>query len=271
MLAKAPALAADAIVLDLEDSVPLTAKADARRPVREAIEPVAKAGREVWVRVNSTYSLLAKDDCREVVSSMLSGILLPKADTADIVRYADALLRDAEALIGVEPGRIKIIAHVESASALLRAEEIARSSDRVVALAFGGEDYAADMRIERTPEGAELAFARSFMAVAARAAGVDAIDSVYPYLHEIAGLVRDAQFAKRSGYQGKLLIHPEQIDPVSRIFTPNEAQIDEARQIVAAYQRASSEGIGAVQVNGAMIDAPVAKRAEELLQRFERT
>jgi citrate lyase subunit beta/citryl-CoA lyase len=269
MLAKSPWLNADAIVLDLEDSVPLEAKPAARAPVREAIRPIADAGRQVWVRINSTYSLLAKDDCRAVVSPTLTGILLPKADTADIVRYADALLRDAEALAGLEQGCIKVIAHVESATALLRAEEIARASERVVALAFGGEDYAADMRVDRTPEGSELAFARSFMAVAARAAGVEAIDSVYPYLHDIDGLTRDAQFAKGAGYQGKLLIHPEQIEPVARIFTPGEEELEQARRIVDAYSQASLGGVGAVQVNGAMIDAPVAKRAAQMLERYE--
>jgi citrate lyase subunit beta / citryl-CoA lyase len=271
MLAKAPALPADAIVLDLEDSVALEAKAGARTGIHDAIGPISEAGRQVWVRVNSTYSLLTKDDCRAVTCATLAGILLPKADSADIVRYADALLRDAEALNGLESGSLKIIAHIESATALLRAQEIARASERVIALAFGGEDYAADMRIERTPEGEELAFARCLMAVAARAAGVDAIDSVYPYLHDIDGLERDARFAKQSGYQGKLLIHPEQIEPVTRIFTPANVEIDEARRIVEAYRRASKDGIGAVQMNGAMIDAPVAKRAEQLLERFEST
>jgi citrate lyase subunit beta / citryl-CoA lyase len=269
MLAKAPAFLADAIILDLEDSVPTEAKSSARTAVRDAIGPLAEAGRQVWVRVNSTYSLLAKDDCRAVCNVALAGILLPKADTADIVRYGDALLRDAEALNGLESGSVKIIAHIESATALLRAEEIARASERVVALAFGGEDYAADMHIERTTEGEELGFARCLMAVAARAAGVDAIDSVYPYLHDIDALERDARFARRSGYQGKLLIHPEQIDPVARIFTPGQGELDRARRIVEAYRRAGNDGIGAVQINGAMIDAPVAKQAEQLLERFE--
>jgi citrate lyase subunit beta/citryl-CoA lyase len=153
----------------------------------------------------------------------------------------------------------------------LHAEAIARASERIIALAFGGEDYSADMRIERTPGGAELSFARSFIAVAARAAGIAAIDTVYPYLHDPDALARDAAEARRAGYQGKLLIHPEQIAPVARIFTPTDGEIQEARRIVEAYDRGRSEGRGAVQVNGAMVDAPVLKRAQQLIELFETT
>jgi len=269
MLAKARGLRADAIVLDLEDSVPADEKLRARDLVRAAVVPVAKAAKQAWVRVNSTYTLLAKDDCRAVVMPELTGILLPKADSPEIVRYADALLRDAEALNGVEPGATRVIAHIESASALLRAEAISRASERIVALAFGGEDYTADMRIERTPGGGELAYARSLIAVVSRAAGIMAIDTVYPYLHDLEGLLHDAAEAKRAGYQGKLLIHPEQVEPVARLFTPKDEELDNARRIVEAYDRASAEGRGAVQVDGVMVDAPVAKRARQMLELFE--
>lgn len=268
MIDKAQGLDPDAIVLDLEDSVPPAEKAAARAAVAVAVPVLARPDREVWVRINSTYTGLAKDDCRAVAGPQLAGILLPKADSAEIVRYADALLRDAEALAGVETGAIKLMAGIESAAALLHAESIATASDRIVALALGGEDFASDMRIERTPAGEELAYLRAVLAVIARATGKVALDGVYPYLHDFDGLTRDAQNARRAGFQGKFLIHPEQIEPASRVFTASDEQVAAARRIVEAYQQATATGQGVVQVDGSMVDAPVAKRAQALLDQY---
>ena len=269
MIEKAGGLLPDALILDLEDSVPLAEKAAARDAVTAAVPLLARPERQTWVRINSTYTGLAKDDCRAVVGPTLAGILLPKADSAEIIHYADALLRDAEAHRGVEAGAIKLIAGIESAAGLLHAEAISRASDRVIALAFGAEDYAADLQVERTPAGGELAYARGAIAVVARATGRVALDGVYPFLHDLDGLIQDAQAARRAGFQGKCLIHPEQIDPVRAVFTPTEEQVAAARRIVDAYSQAGAEGRGAVQVDGKMVDAPVAKRAQTLLELFE--
>lgn len=267
MIERARDLSPDAIVFDLEDSVPPAEKARARELVRQAIPRFTRPGRQIWVRVNSTYSLLAKDDIRSVLAPELDGVLLPKADSASIVRYVDGLLRDQEARAGIESGRTKLITAIESAAALLAAAEIGRACGRVVALAFGGEDYAADLGINRTPGGGELAYARGVIGVAARAAGILALDTVYPILHDTAALVREAEFARQAGFQGKLLIHPEQIEPVSRVFTPSDAEISFARRVIDAYKQAAEQGVGALQVDGTMIDAPVVKRAERLLER----
>ncbi len=271
MLAKAAGLTPDALILDLEDSVPAAEKPAARDAVAAAIPSLGHPHRKTWVRVNSTYTGLAKDDCRAIAVPGLSGILLPKADSPEIVRYTDALLRDAEAHAGLEPGAVKLIAGIESAAGLLHAEAISLASDRIVALALGGEDYAADMALERTPEGEELAHVRSTLAVVARATGRLALDGVYPYLHDLDGLVYDARNARRAGFQGKCLIHPEQIEPVQAVFAPSEAQMAVARRIVEAYAQAAAAGQGAVQVDGTMVDAPVAKRAQALLDSLGAT
>ena len=265
MIEKARELRADAIVLDLEDSVSANEKAGARPVVREAVQTLTAAGRDVWVRVNSTYTGLAKDDCRAVLCPDLRGILLPKADSPDIVRYAEALLRDAEALNGVEPGATKIIAGIESAKGLLAIQPTSQSSARLVGLAFGSEDYTADMQVERTPAGEELSFARGMIAIAARAAGIAAIDTVYPFLHDIEGLLQETRVAKQAGFAGKLLIHPEQIEPVEGVFRPTEIEIANARRIVEAFETASAGGQGAVQVDGMMVDEPVVRRARRVL------
>lgn len=266
MLERARDLDADVILLDLEDSVPPEEKAQARERVRAALPALLRAGRRVWVRVNSTYTNLTRDDVRATIVPGVEGILLPKADSAAIVRYAEGLLRDQEARANIASGAARMIAAIESAAALLQASETARASPRLIALAFGAEDYTADLGIERTPAGEELMYARHAIAVAARAAGLLAVDTVYPRLHDEEGLSQEARRAKQAGFRGKLLIHPQQIAPVRAVFTPSEVEQERAQRIVAAYRHAEAEGRGAVQVDGAMVDAPVAKRALALLE-----
>jgi citrate lyase subunit beta / citryl-CoA lyase len=271
MIEKAAGLRADAIILDLEDSVAPAEKENARRLVKDAVPALAAAGREVWVRVNSTYTGMAKDDCRSAIGPHLTGILLPKADSPEIVRYAEALLRDAEAMNGVETGTIRLIAHIETAKGLLAVERTSQASERIVGLAFGSEDYTADMQIERTREGKELGFARGMIGVSARAAGIAAIDTVYPFLHDLEGLTQEARQARQAGFVGKLLIHPEQIDPVQAVFMPGVTEIEAARRIVEGYEAASADGRGSLQVDGMMVDEPVVRRARKILDLTEAT
>lgn len=267
MVEKAAGLDADAIVLDLEDSVPLDAKAAARAAARAAIATLVRPGRQVWVRISSTYTLLARDDVYAVVAPGLDGIVLPKCDRPEQVRYLEALLRDVEPAAGIEAGKLRLIPAIESAAGLLKAHEIAGASVRVIALLLGGEDFAADLGVERTREGAELAYARGALAVAARAARVAAFDTIYGWLNEEPGLVRDAETARSLGFSGKFVIHPAQIEPVNRVFTPDPAAIARVRGIIAAYDAAAKDGHGAVQVEGALVDAPVVSRAKALLAR----
>lgn len=273
MLDKAPKLGPDGFVLDLEDSVAEGEKVLARQQVRDAIPSLcardasqADKGGSVWVRINSTYSGRAKDDIRAVLQPGVTGIVLPKADSPDIVRYADALLRDAEASAGVEAGATRLIAAIESAKALLRVAEIARASTRLAGLAFGAEDYTADMQMERTPAGDELMYARHTIAVAARASGLPALDTVFPFLHDLEALLNEARVARRAGFAGKLLIHPEQIEPVTAVFTPSQEELVAARRRLEAYEQAGRDGRGATELDGVMVDAPVARRARDLLE-----
>jgi citrate lyase subunit beta/citryl-CoA lyase len=270
MIEKARGLSeADALVLDLEDSVPEGGKEQARANAREALPALAAPGRQLWVRVNNTYSLRTRDDVRAVVCEQLDGIMLPKADKPEQVLYLEALLRDAEAAAGLEAGKVRLLLVIESAKGLVRCYETARASRRTLAIQLGAEDYVTDMGIERTLEGAELTYPRSVIAVAARAAGVLALDTVYPALHDEAGLLREAGAARALGYAGKFAIHPEQVAPINRVFTPTAEKIEQARHIVTAYEQAEQQGHGAVQVDGRMVDAPVAARARALIALAE--
>lgn len=269
MIDKARGLDADAIVLDLEDSVPAAAKEQARNAAREALPGLVRRGRQLWVRVNNTYSLITRDDVHALACAELDGFMLPKADRPEQVYYMEALLRDAEAAAGLETGKLRLILVIESAAGLLKAYETARASQRTIALQLGGEDLTADLGVERTLEGGELAYPRAALAVVARAAKLLALDTVYPAIDDEAGLVREAELARDRGYQGKFAIHPAQLAPINRVFTPAAEAVEQAQRIVTAYERGAEGGAGAVQVDGRMVDAPVAQRARNLVARAE--
>jgi citrate lyase subunit beta / citryl-CoA lyase len=266
MLARAAERGADAIVIDLEDSVPPNDKERARAAAAEAVPGLARDGLPVWVRVNPSQRLLTKPDLRAVVSPALTGVLLPKAMSRNHIHYVEALLRDAEALNGVEPGATKLIAMIEGAAALLACQEIATASPRLVALAFGGEDYCLDLGVERTRGGHELQYPRSHIAVCARAAGVLAIDTIYDDFRDEAGLRADTEAARSVGFHGKLVIHPNQIGTVNGIFRPTPEAVEYARRIVEAHEAAIEAGDGAIHIEGRMIDRPVADRARRVIE-----
>jgi citrate lyase subunit beta / citryl-CoA lyase len=267
LVADAAGLAADAIVLDLESSVPLAEKEAARAAVPSAIATLAAAGKTVWVRINSTFSLLARDDLHAAVSRGLSGILVPHCERPEQLLYLEALLRDAEPAAGLKPGSIRLIPAIESAAALLRAAEIARASERAAALQFGGGDFTADLGVARTPAGPELAYARAAIAVAARAARIPALDTTFPFVDDEVGLLHDAQTALALGMAGKALQHAAQLATINTVFTPDPATVARAQAIVAAYRAAEKEGQGAIEVEGELVDAPVVSRARALLVR----
>jgi citrate lyase subunit beta/citryl-CoA lyase len=191
--------------------------------------------------------------------------MLPKADRPEQVLYLEALLRDAEEAAGLEAGKLRLILVIESAAGLLKTVDTVKASKRTLAVQLGAEDYATDLGIERTLDGSELAYPRCVIAVAARAAKVFALDTVYPAIEDEAGLVREARAARALGFRGKFAIHPNQIEPINRVFTPPPEQVENARKIIAAYDGVVEKGLGAVQVDGQMVDAPVAQRARDLV------
>jgi citrate lyase subunit beta / citryl-CoA lyase len=272
MLAKAPTLGADALLFDLEDSVPLAEKPRARELVAEAIAGlVGKGGPPAYVRVNALQTGLCADDVAAVARPGLAGIMLPKADSAKRVAEAEALLTRAEALLtraeasGAVEGRLAIVPIAETALGLVRAFEIASASPRVVAIAFGAEDFALDVGLIRTREAEELALARQTVAIAARAAGVGAIDMVYPWVDDEPGLVASAEVGRRMGYRSKQVVHPRQVPVVNRLLGYSPEEIAWAERVVAAYAAAEAEGRGAVSLDGNMVDRPVVERARRIL------
>jgi citrate lyase subunit beta/citryl-CoA lyase len=265
MIEKARGFAADVIVLDLEDSVPPAEKEQARQIVRRSIPTLAALGHTVHVRVNPVGSGLTRDDLAAVVCPELSGICLPKVESAQDIRDIDVLIREQEMEHGVKPGTLALIPAVESARGVLRCEEICRASTRLTAVTLGADDYTADLGVHRTREGRELDYARQVMVVCARAADIQALDTPFADFRDEEGLVRESEWVRSLGFKGKYLIHPSQIGPVNRVFRPSEEEVAYARRVVEAFEEALARGEGAVQVDGRMVDAPVAKRARALI------
>jgi citrate lyase subunit beta/citryl-CoA lyase len=266
MLEKAPGRGADALVLDLEDAVLPAGKPAAREAARRRIAPLRDAGQRVYARINGIGSGLTRDDLLAVAVDGLAGVVLPKAQQAQDLRDLDVLLREAEVRNGVRPGDIGVIPLIESARGLLRCEEIATATDRVVGLSFGAEDYTGDLGVRRTPDGVGLAHARYTIATVAAAYGLLAIDTPYTDFGDEAGLVAETRFARDVGFHGKYVVHPAQVVPVNLVFTPAAEDVAQARRIVDAFEAAASADAGAVQLEGRMIDAPIAERARRLIE-----
>lgn len=262
-LEKAKALGADIACLDLEDSVPADQKDQARGMVRDALEQRRSYLPSVFVRTNSPQSGMMPADLKGVVQKGLDGIVIPKVDSAADVKKVERLLVQLEKAQKADP--LHIIPSIESAKGVVNAYSIASSSDRVSALVFGVFDLLSDIGVEYTknPEGAR--YARAKVVVDARAAGVPAIDAIWQDLKDSRGFLEDCRAAKRLGYAGKSIIHPDQIQTVHRIFHPNKAEVSWARKVCEAYLESAKEGRGATTVDGKMVDEVHYKQAKAVL------
>ena len=265
MLGKAGTVPADALVPDLEDSVPLPEKERAREIVGSAVKTLAQRGQSVIPRINALDTGLAKDDLAAVVCAEVYGISPTKVTSTWEIQQISSLLEALEKKAGLPVGHTRLIPWLEGAKAVMQAYEIAGASPRIIGVAFGAEDFTADMGIQRTAEGEEIAFPRARIAVAARAAGVLAIDTPNVDFRDMEGLKRDVQAALRLGYKGKFAIHPSQLETINAAFSPAPEEIEYARRVVEAFEEAEARGSAATSLDGKMIDIPIVKRARDLL------
>jgi citrate lyase subunit beta/citryl-CoA lyase len=266
MLQNIPVFASDAVIIDLEDAVPHGEKDAARRLVRRFLEGHRERRHEIIVRTNPLDSGWVHDDLREVLPALPDGIRLPKADTPEVVQRLDMVLTQLEEELGLEIGRFRILPSIESALGVINCFEIARSSSRLIGLAFGAEDYTASMEIERTRTGEELQNARARVVWAAKAAGIQAIDTIFADVRDVDGLRRETELVKALGFTGKSLVNPRQIEIVHEVFAPKPEEIAHALQVLEAIQRARELGTGVISLGGKMVDAPVVKRAFRTLR-----
>jgi len=266
MLQNVPVFNADGIMIDLEDAVPLSEKDTARLLTRNFLRTIHERRCEVFVRINGLDTKYALDDLREVLPAIPDGVRLPKADHPEVVERLDTLLTEYEERLELPIGHFTIVPSIESAIGILNCVETAQASKRIVALAFGAEDYTASMEIHRTKTGEELFNARTRVVWAAKAAGVQAIDSIFSDVNDMDGLRAETELIKRLGFTGKSLVNPRQIEVVHEVFRPKQEEIDDALEIMEAIKRAREMGTGVISLRGKMVDAPVVKRAARILQ-----
>lgn len=254
----------DSIMLDLEDSVTLAEKDTARLLVYNALKTIDYGGIEMVVRINPLSTPYGRKDVEAVVKAGVDVVRMPKTETADEVRDVEAEIEKVEREIGCV-GRTKIMAAIESALGVVNAYAIATASPRMMGIALGAEDYCANLKTQRTPEGIELLLARQTIVVAARAAGIDCIDTVFSNLNDMEGFRREVELIKKMGFDGKSVINPRQISIVNEVFTPSQRAIDKAMAVVAAIHEAERRGSGVIALNGKMIDRPVVIRAQRTI------
>jgi citrate lyase subunit beta/citryl-CoA lyase len=271
MMRKAPGAGSDGVVFDLEDAVAPDRKAEAREAVQEVLaDPDFAPDCEVCVRVNPA-GIAADDDLAGVFGSdsgdpdrtasireTLDAVMLPKTESADDAETLADLLDERDAAV-------PILALVETAAGLLAAEEIAAVPE-VDALVFGAEDLAADLGATPTAEGTEVLHAREHVVLAASAADVDAIDTVYTDIEDVEGLADETEFAVELGFDGKMAIHPAQVDPINEAFTPDPERVEWAESVLDAKAEADADARGVFRVDGEMIDAPLIAQAERVLE-----
>jgi citrate lyase subunit beta/citryl-CoA lyase len=257
---------ADAIILDLEDSVHPNEKDAARVLVRNALRAVDFLRCERMVRINQLP--LGLQDLEEIVPESPDLILLPKVETPRQVLEASQKIAEIKANFGITR-RTWLMPILESALGIEKAFEIATASEEIVALTIGLEDYTADLGVVKTPTGAESLFARQRVVNAAHAARIQAIDSVFGDVGDMDALRTWALNSRAMGFEGMGCVHPSQITVIHEAFAPTAAEIDKARKIVAAYNEAQEKGLGLVSLGSKMIDAPVVQRALKLMARAD--
>ena len=259
--------ALDVAILDLEDGVPPDEKDRARAAIASVLGLASRGvGPARYVRVNGDTA--ARDvDLASVLRPGLDGIVAPKVDRPEEVASLARDLDEREDAARIARGSIRIVPSIESAQGLLQAHAIAASTDRVIALLFGAEDFARDLGLpaERVAEAADLLYARSAVVVAAVAAHRPAIDGIWPDVTDADGLRRDAVQARRLGFNGKSLIHPGQIETINDVFSPSAAEVSYARRVIDAFEGARSKGLGAVALDGKLLDQPIVERARRTL------
>ena len=278
-VAKVGTYGADAVVLDLEDAVPIDQKESARAAVRQAIPSVKSHGGRVYVRINplgqkTDFSRsLGVPDLEGVACPELDGVVVPKVESGQELVEVDLVLGRLEQRLGLPSGVIEVVPIIETALGLWNAYEIARSIPRVGSLHFGAGDFTRDLRLEWSREETELLYARSRLVMVCRAAGVQApTDSVWVRLNDDEGMANSARRARGLGFQGKSCIHPRQVTIVNQVFSSvSPEELERARKIVAAFQEAEARSSASIQVDGQFVDYPLVESARQVLERHARS
>ena len=264
---KATTLGVDCICMDLEDGVALNRKDDARQTIREALENIDFGASERLVRINSLQTMMARADLEALVPLRPDAVVLPKVTDAGQVLEVCDRLSELEARSRLLEGSIGLIVLIETARAVVNLPRICAADERLRALIFGAEDLAGELGAVRTPLAQEMFYARSAVALHAAAFGLQAIDMVCNDFTDLDWLAGEARRGAEMGFSGKQVIHPRQVAVVQEAFTPDYASIQSAQNLLQAFEEYQQKGVGAFALDGKMVDMPVIKTAERLLDR----
>jgi citrate lyase subunit beta/citryl-CoA lyase len=265
MLEKAENVPADVVLPDMEDSVPDHEKANARATIEAHLPRLAAGKPLLFPRVNSLETGWTEADLQAVVGPAIAGISIGKVGSAADISAVSNLMARFERNADLEPGSLKLIPWIETARAIVHCHEICIASKRIVGVAFGAEDFTNDMGIARLDDESQLDYARSTICVAARAAGIAALETPYFDFRNLQGLRASSIASKHLGFKGRFAIHPGQIETINACFSPSPEEIEWARRVVAAFEAAAAQGRGSTSLDGRVIDVPVVKRARALL------
>lgn len=261
----------DSVMFDLEDAIAITEKDSARFLVYNMLKKLSgyykELGIETVVRINGLATEFWKDDVAAVVAGGVEVIRIPMTERPEDILAVEAEVEKAEAACGREAGSTKIMVAIETALGVMNSFQIAKTPcKRLIGMAISGEDFVTSMKTTRTPEGDELYVARSMVAMAGRACGLEVLDTVYADVNNDEGFLKEAELIKRMGFGGKSLIHPRQVELIHDVFTPSEKEIAKAVKIVRATEEALRENKGVFTVDGKMVDKPIIERAQRTLE-----
>jgi citrate lyase beta subunit len=266
MITKSVTLGVDSICMDMEDGTAVNRKAEARATIAKALRELDFGKSEKLARINPVGSGWERDDIEAVLPHRPDGIVIPKVESFEQVERAGKIIEAAELKYGWPLNSIRVLIGAETAKGILNLKEIA-SHPRLDAIIFGGEDFAASIGATRTKDSVELLYARQAVVVACAANDLQAIDIVAIDYKDIEALRVESEFGARLGFAGKQIIHPAQVEPVQKAFTPSDEAVAYARRIVETFETSQREGKGAFSLDGKMIDMPLVKNARKVLER----
>ena len=264
---KATTLGVDCICMDMEDGVAITRKADARAVIAQAMRELIFGESERCIRINSIGSGFESYDLVAALATDPDTIVVPKIETAEQVKWVSDHIQAYEESSNHEPDSVRLMVGVETAKGILNLREIAEADPRLEAIIFGAEDFAASIGAKRTKEGTEVLYARQAVVTACAANDLQAIDMVYIDFRDEAGLRAEAEQGAGFGFSGKQVIHPNQVPAVQEAFTPSDEAIKYAVRVIETFEESQQQGKGAYALDGKMIDMPLLKNAQKVLDR----
>ncbi len=261
---------ADALILDLEDSVLETEKIKARGIIKEKIESGLFQNYQVFVRLNDRESGFLEDEIKTLTIEGIFGFILPKSQNENDIIFLDKLLEQAESEKGFPTGKFKIIPLIETTEAVLSVRKICDSSNRIIAVCFGSEDFLYDLQGTHDENNIALLFPRAKIVLATRTAGIIPIDTLHTNVHDLDDLEKNLKVSKALGFEGRLLLHPKEIELVHKYYSPSKEEFERAKELLRLNEQAKKQQKKVAIIDGRFIGPPMIKKARKIIERFER-